>query len=92
MTEQEAKDWLKVLGLPFNNVDKRVEAIEMAIKALDKQIEKKPLYSKFEENGFGKIIPYEAQCPTCGYEFEFGTFNEEENHHCVCGQKLDWSN
>ena len=34
MTEQEAKDWLKVLSGTLNNADKRVEALDMGIKAL----------------------------------------------------------
>ena len=68
-----------------------VLAMEMAIQALEKQIPKKPIYSEFDDNGNDEIIPYKAVCPVCGCEFEFGTWNEEENHHCVCGQKLDWS-
>ena len=67
------------------------EAVSMAIKALEKQIPKKPIYSDFNDDGNDRIIPYKATCPMCGYEFEFGTWNDEENHHCVCGQKLDWS-
>lgn len=68
------------------------EAVSMAIKSLEKQEPKKPIYSKYEDNGFGEEIPYQAACPTCGYEFEFGTWNDEENHHCVCGQSMDWRN
>lgn len=64
---------------------------DIAIKSIENQIPKKPIYSEFDDNGFDKIISYKAECPTCGYEFKFGTWNEEENHHCVCGQKLDWS-
>ena len=63
--------------------------VELAIKALEKQIPRKPIYSDYDDNGFGEIIPYTAICPICGYEFEFGTWNE--NHHCVCGQAMDWS-
>ena len=58
---------------------------------LDKQIAKEPVYSAYEDNGFGEIIPYEAVCPTCGYAFKFGEFNDEDNHHCVCGQRIDWN-
>lgn len=50
---------------------------------------KKPIYSDYDDNGFGDVIPYTAKCPVCGYEFDFGTWNE--NHHCICGQALDWS-
>ena len=39
MTEQEAKDWLKVLSGTLNNTDKRVEALDMGIKALE-EVEK----------------------------------------------------
>ena len=56
---------------------------------IEKQIPKNPIYSDYDDNGFGDVIPYTAKCPVCGYEFDFGTWNE--NHHCICGQALDWS-
>lgn len=56
----------------------------------EKNKPKKPIYSDFDDNGDDEIIPYKAICPICGNEFEFGSWNEEENHHCICGQKLDW--
>jgi hypothetical protein len=56
----------------------------------EKSAPKKPIYSNFDENEVGDIIPYKAVCPICGHEFEFGTWNDEENHHCVCDQKMDW--
>ena len=68
------------------------ESFEIAIDALKKQIPIKPIYSDYQDNGYDEntLIPYKATCPTCGYEFEFGTWNDEENHHCICGQKMDW--
>ena len=82
MTEQEAKDWLKVLGLPFNNADKRVEAIDVGIKALEKQIAKKPS----EPQG----IWINKRCPSCMRTI---ATNHEGKKYCVdCGQKLDWGN
>lgn len=65
-------------------------AIPMAVNALQKQVPVKPVYSDYDDNGYGEIIPNEAKCPVCGYEFEFGTWNDEDSHHCVCGQKMDW--
>lgn len=60
-------------------------------KALKEKAEsKKPIYSEFDENELEEIIPYKATCPTCGFEFEFGTWNDEENHHCKCGQRMNW--
>ena len=69
---------------------KITEALNMAIDALKKQDAIKPIYSDYEDNGDGEVIPYKAKCPICGYDFEFGTWNEFDNHHCVCGQKIDW--
>lgn len=60
-------------------------------KALkEKSVAKKPIYSDFDDNGDDEIIPYKAICPVCGNEFEFGSWNEEENHHCSCGQRINW--
>lgn len=90
MTESEALEELKIF--PINCLDfKENQALQVATKALEKQIPKKPIYSKFDDNGNDEIIPYKAICPVCKNEFEFGTWNEEENHHCKCGQKVDWS-
>lgn len=58
--------------------------------ALEKATAKKPIYSDFDENEEEEIIPYKAVCPVCGYEFEFGTWNDEQNHHCECGQRMLW--
>ena len=65
-------------------------ALDMAIKGLTLQNPVKPIYSEYDDNGFGEIIPYKAECPVCGYEFEFGEFNDSDNPYCKCGQKLDW--
>ena len=54
----------------------------------EKATAKKPIYSDFDENEDEEIIPYKAVCPVCGYEFEFGTWNDVENHHCECGQRM----
>lgn len=56
----------------------------------EKETAKKPIYSDFDENEDEEIIPYKAVCPACGYEFEFGTWNDEQNHHCECGQRMLW--
>ena len=59
------------------NVD--AEPLEMAIKALEVQIPKKPIDNE-ECRQF--------ECPTCGrivVKYYNGTA-----HHCECGQALDW--
>ena len=74
-----------------------VEALQMAISALEKQIPKKPMHinKNKEVDGNWKKI-----CPACGsILIERITTPEESfpqyyNHtqHCWCGQAIDWSN
>ena len=67
------------------------EAIALAIDAVEKQIPKIPVYLDFDEDDAGEyLLATKALCPRCGYEFEFGTWNDEDSHHCVCGQAIDW--
>ena len=55
------------------------EAFQMAIQALEKQIPKKPY--KDNENGI-----YEKEyCPICHRSLF------PNDHHCICGQAIDWS-
>ena len=64
--------------------------LEMAIKALEKQIPKKPTY---EGDGYapdGMFIWGEWICPCCGRRYEV---DYDDYDYCPdCGQKLDWSN
>ena len=82
-------EWLSVL-IPYEAPYFGSGEMEAIKSALEKQIPKKAKYSEYDDNGDGEIIPYKAECPICGYEFEFGTFNESDNHHCPCGQALKW--
>ena len=104
MTCEKAIDWLKLdikmtMFDPMTGEYKQpnwealqvIKAQEKAIEALEKQIPKKPIYSDYDDNGFDEIIPNEAKCPVCGYEFEFGMWNEFDNPYCYCGQAIDWS-
>ena len=52
-------------------------AFEEAIKALEKQIPKKP-----SQDSVG--LYYFPTCPNCHKELE------SYDHHCQCGQALDW--
>ena len=77
MTEQEAikifKDRLELTDYR-KQVPEYYEAMELAVKALEKQITKKPIdRCMFKE------------CPNCG-EIEI----QYCNHCPMCGQKLDW--
>ena len=66
-----------------------VEALKIAVKALAKQIPKKPDYEGdgYDENG--NLIYDTWICPNCGkhYEVDYDDYN-----FCPeCGQALDWS-
>ena len=75
MTESEAIDLL-IGQLTFNELNR--EAKQMAIKALGKQIAKKPIYDNYHRAGY--------RCPNCNNTNPWGY------EHCrYCGQKLDWS-
>ena len=56
-----------------------IEAIQIAIQALEKQIPKKPY--KDNENG----VYEKDHCPTCHRSLF------PNDHHCECGQAIDWS-
>ncbi len=90
---QEAKKWIdKVNAHPeWARCDFEEPALSQLTELVEKATPKKPMYKEFDDNGEGEIIPTEAYCPTCGNEFKFGEFNDIVNHHCVCGQALDWS-
>ena len=73
LTEREALEELKTF--PISCLDfKENQALDMAIKALEKQVAKKPI---------DKIMYLE--CPTCG---DVGIL--DCGYCPVCGQKLDW--
>lgn len=60
-------------------VGEHIKSIDIAIHALEKQIPKKPY--KDNENG----VYEKDHCPTCHRSLF------PNDHHCECGQKIDWS-
>jgi len=65
------------------------ESVELAVDALRKQIPQKPVQRKEPRFGMGYEY-HDWCCPTCGkYLAPEPTY--KGNHHCECGQKLDWS-
>ena len=79
MTESEAiKELHKIRPRGGIIPQKRAEALDVAVQALEKQILKKPY--KDNENGI-----YEKEyCPIC----HISLFPND--HHCICGQAIDW--
>lgn len=86
MTEQEAVEVMKWYSEEDYGAGSMVAVShQMAIKALEKQVAKKPF--KNDRNcGFWT-------CPTCNYELYWDSdYGQQKFHHCCyCGQKLDWS-
>jgi len=69
---------------------KRAEALDVAIHALEKQIPKKPIMKQYFEDLEEKYLC----CPTCGEILtdRIPADNKTFCFHCMnCGQKLDWS-
>lgn len=81
ITEKNAISILKTSKPRKGSYDRLQVAFDMAIKALEKQIPKKPI--KHFVNPFG--FPY-YECPICGESDVCGQKYCDE-----CGQKLDWS-
>lgn len=67
----------------FEETVKEIQALDMAIEALEKQIPQKPSWEYLGDNLSRKEII--TLCPCC-YESI-----EEGEHHCKCGQVIDWS-
>ena len=75
MTNEEAYKWIYVHFAPCGDETKQDEAISIALKAIAKQIPKKP------------NMPLDAYwvCPVCGKKVEY------PYEHCKrCGQAIDW--
>lgn len=85
MTEQEAIKDIQRQLLEINSEDADItlstEALNVAIKALEKQIAKKPI-ERIKMIGLDKG----GKCPVCQ------KYVNNHNHwlYCECGQKLDW--
>lgn len=100
MTNEEAITGLKYLKSIHQNSQLTCEALNIAIKALEKQIPKKPIEAK-------NIYPPEQfECPVCGscvgrhktvkkINDAWGEIltdcKVEFAYCCECGQKQDWS-
>ena len=89
MTESEAikevRFNMSTIGLSDKAAKRVVEARNMAIKALEKQVPMKVKNS-------GERIPFEWYCPACGELLCDDGYKDTYIKYCEhCGQKLDWS-
>lgn len=87
MTEQEAIQQLIIQRSFSNGNNAKVEAIDMAIKALEKQIAKQPRY----KSEYGQHTVY---CPNCNsqlFDVDWNRSTQEKYHRslCICcGQRF----
>ena len=89
MTEAEAINILQ-LNTPFVASKEANKAVDVAIKALEKQIPKKPIDGTHDYNTYAKMHENMRMiyCPSCNERLKL----KSKGKHCdKCGQKLDWS-
>ena len=86
MTESEAiKEFEQNIQLPFGSSISD-EASKLAIKALEKQIPKKPGNKKYSFYPHSNLLKSKyGECPICK------TIQVDDEYCANCGQKLDWS-
>ena len=88
MTENEALEILKISPEMKKQIPNLTEVYEVAVKALEKQIPKKPAY---EGDGYynGQIVLDTWICPNCEkhYEVDYDDYDYCPN----CGQHIDHS-
>ena len=94
MTESEAiKILQRDLQIQLENkaLPDGIEAIQIAIQALEKQIPKKPRKTDSYRGVLKRVYAY--ACPTCHNVCLEKYMNERQNTTFCwdCGQKLDWS-
>ena len=69
----------------YDSIETVNEACRMGMKALEKQIPKKPVIGKLK-------LPDTAFCPICDSPvIKDEDDNYEQAYCCYCGQALDWS-
>ena len=89
MNEQEAMRDIIEEGIELGAGDYvDVEALKVAVKALEKQIPKKP---NIWGDGYadGEMIYDMYDCPNCEKSYEIDC---EKYDYCpACGQRIDWS-
>lgn len=86
MKPEEALKELRYQELPGGSVMVDLETRQEAIKALEKQIPKKPKNIKTIIDFSGRYYTTKGDCPVCNRE---GLYKSD--FYCnKCGQKLDW--
>lgn len=89
MNEKKVREAIKIIksNYPTSGYYMLCEALDTAIKALEKQLPKKVDAKENFRDFYGRLIYYKGFCPNCGF-----VVDSSKNNHCnACGQKLDWT-
>lgn len=91
MTAKEAREDIIENGINLNAGDfVDVEALKIAVEALEKQIPKKPELKPVD--GFDSGVASSLCCPTCKNPVINYWCKRINPPHCMmCGQALDWN-
>lgn len=98
MTYKEVYEYLKAVQGALNNKpisnENAIQINDLAIKAVEKQIPKKPIQANYivKVNGVDTLLDENEfiKCPSCTYK-DIEVKHEQKYCH-ICGQALDWSN
>lgn len=87
MTNEEAIKGLLNVKMQMFEESPFTEAVDLAIKTLEKQIPKKPIIDiGYDTEG---NVWNDWQCPCCRKSY---LLDEEEYNYCFeCGQSIDWT-
>lgn len=89
MKTEEAIDLLEDIKFSSSDYPRDVEALEMAIESLKKQIRRLVIDVSVDYADTYEVS-YEAECPACGFYFEPSDNSWEEPYCPHCGQALNW--
>ena len=84
MTPEEAYEWLYIHYIPRGDDINQDDAISTALKALRKQMPKKPNGEHYTR----------MKCPSCNHRIPsgLGSSSRRRDNWCnYCGQRIDWS-
>ena len=84
MTPEEAIEGLRHYTDNEFYTDRFQDVCRTAIKALEKQIPKKPMHYIFDNSRYPK-------CPCCGDNWNMDEYGSGMVHCWECGQLIDWS-
>lgn len=88
MTESEAKKTISLFRDEWDKNSKtaNAKALDIAIKAIEKQIPKKPKNKKYSFYPHSTLLKSKyGKCPVCK------SIQVDDEYCANCGQKLDWS-